>query len=82
MLDVGITIIPRVDFEAALFAGVDGAHCHGLFTLSVLGLFPRLLSLLVLSNQSALAELLDYPFGELFTALTVLGLGESGVVGV
>ena len=29
MLDVGITIIPRVDFEAALLAGVDGAHCHG-----------------------------------------------------
>ena len=47
--------------------------------LSVLGLFPRLLSLLVLSNQSALAELLDDPFGELFTALTVLGFGEGGL---
>ena len=29
VLDIGITIIPRVDFEAALVAGVDGAHCHG-----------------------------------------------------
>ena len=29
MLDVGITIIPRVYSEAALVAGVDDAHCHG-----------------------------------------------------
>ena len=29
MLDVGITIIPSVDFEVACFAGVDGAHYHG-----------------------------------------------------
>ena len=29
MLDVGITIVPRVYTEAALPAGVDDAHCHG-----------------------------------------------------
>jgi hypothetical protein len=29
MLDVGITIVPRVYTEAALVAGVDDAHCHG-----------------------------------------------------
>jgi len=29
MLDVGITIVPRVYTEAARFAGVDDAHCHG-----------------------------------------------------
>ena len=29
MLDVGITIIPRVYFEVALVTGVDDAHCHG-----------------------------------------------------
>ena len=29
VLDIGIAIVPCVDFEPALVTGVDDAHCHG-----------------------------------------------------